>query len=637
MTQNELSQTRPVARILSRVGRHFMEQQPARQSGDGASCYAGHVGFQGFWKIISTWPGSGKTRDATEFVNLAWKVGYKGLYLMLSHDLIDERVRALEGDGEAGHWNLWKGHDKDCTNRDRAEAGYSASGYCGCQIGVRIADRPTLAPLEFALPRLPGRNRPFLEESEMFDFWVMDEMDFGRLLDRTSVSRDDVDQIAETHPDSSVKVLSKALSKLMLRPSSRLHGAPLYDALEDALKGDTALRKLSVELEDANLPLAPWLDNATLPVNFPPVLVPVMLEEIDAWLYGREFNPRIHISTTNDKDQLRIRWRRELDLFDPELSLPPFFILDATADTDLLRVSFPTVGSTTLPTPDWPEKVYLHQWVGALVSRQTLGVRSDTGTFSPRSVSDRKRWYRKITDNLTEFPREWPIGVITHKAIHEETKKAIEQQGFTDVRSLHYGAERGSNALKDVRILVMLGLPIPNGDDFIEETRAFLHDEGVLDFTWERKEHLLTAQDGSTATVHVGGYWQEPVASYYQQKCQSGLYQAINRIRPYDDQDYDRHVFVYTNMPIPGIEVAQIMRTETDERFVRAVGFLDGYLDSVKECTVTELAQALGGSISQRSMQRWITRKGDSIAAEVGANFAPGHGRSPGMFVRQEH
>ena len=319
MAQQQTPSDRPVWRILSRVGHHFMEHRPTAQLHK-ESDYFGVVGFQGFWEIIKTWPGSGKTRDVTKFVNLAWEAGYKGLYLMLSHDLIDERLRALEEDGQAENWARWRGHDADCQSRGRAEAGYSASGQCGCQIGERKADRPTLAPLEFALPGLPGRNRPFLEESEYFDFWVMDEMDFRRLLDYTSVSRADVNLITETHPDKSVRVLSQAVSELMAHPANRLEGGLLYDHLEELLKGnDTTLRGLSAELKGANLPSAPWLDASVLPVNFPPVLVPVMIEEIDAWLHGREFNPRIHISTTEDKDQLRIWWRKQLDLFNPGL------------------------------------------------------------------------------------------------------------------------------------------------------------------------------------------------------------------------------------------------------------------------------------------------------------------------------
>lgn len=638
MAQQQTPSDRPVWRILSRVGHHFMEHRPTAQLHK-ESDYWGLVGFQGFWEIIKTWPGSGKTRDATEFVNLAWKEGgYKGLYLMLNHDLIDERLRYLEEDGEAGHWARWRGHDDDCRSSGLVKTGYSASGQCGCERGERVADRPTLAPLEFALPGLPGRNRPLLEESEYFDFWVMDEMDFRRLLDRTSVGRADVTTIAETHPDQSVRVLSQALSELMVQPPNNLHGELLYDALDDALKGNrTTLQELSAELDGASLPLAPWLETTALPVNFPPVLVPVMIEEIDAWLNERDFNPRIHLSTTNDKDQLRIWWRKELDLFNPFLALPPFFILDATADPDLLRVVFPTVGSEELQTPDWPTNVHVHQWVENLVSRQTLGVRGDSGTFSPRSVRVRKRWYGLITANLNEFPRDWPIGIITHKAIQEEATKAIEEQGFTDVRSLHYGAERGSNELKDVKVLVMLGLPIPNGDEFIEEAQAFLHDEGVLNFDWKEKEHVLEALDGSTATVNVGGYWHESVAGYYRQKCQFGLYQAINRIRPFEDHTYDRHVFVFTNMPIPGVKVAEFMRTESGERLVQAVEFLDGHFDLESECTVSDLGQALVGRISPASMRKWITNNGEIIAAEVGADYQPGIGRQPGKFVRQEY
>lgn len=60
----------------------------------------------------------------------------------------------------------------------------------------------------------------------------------------------------------------------------------------------------------------------------------------------------------------------------------------------------------------------------------------------------------------------------------------IEGMGFT-VLSRHYGDEKGSNELEDVKVLVLLGLPIPSIDEFKEKAQAFLWDQGDLDL--ERK------------------------------------------------------------------------------------------------------------------------------------------------------
>ena len=99
-------------------------------------------------------------------------------------------------------------------------------------------------------------------------------------------------------------------------------------------------RELINNLRGAELPKSPWLDGSELPKNFPPVLVPVLIEESKEWLNGEQFNPRIHISQTDVGIRLRIWWRKDLVLFhefDEPPVVPPFFLLDATADPELLR------------------------------------------------------------------------------------------------------------------------------------------------------------------------------------------------------------------------------------------------------------------------------------------------------------
>ena len=62
---------------------------------------------------------------------------------------------------------------------------------------------------------------------------------------------------------------------------------------------------------------------------------------------------------------------------------PPNFILDATADRFLLSEAMhltPGLNTEAEAEPQWPDNVHVHQWADDLVSRQTLGVRSDVGS-----------------------------------------------------------------------------------------------------------------------------------------------------------------------------------------------------------------------------------------------------------------
>ena len=126
---------------------------------------------------------------------------------------------------------------------------------------------------------------------------------------------------------------------------------------------------------------------------------------------------------------------------------------------------------------------------------------------------------------------------------------------------MHYGDERGSNSPGGVKALVILGLPIPNVKAFKEEAEGFLYDVGELDCTWVFWKFYLPIVGGQSVHVNVDGYWEGFVGGRYQQKCQSSLFQALHRIRPYlVPAEEDRYVFMFTNMPVEGVLLEESMR-----------------------------------------------------------------------------
>ena len=652
-----------VLTILESLGSHFMEPARKWQSEDPPSegpsrkilwgFYATARPFGGFSEIIKTPPGSGKSRDATAYINAAWERGHKGLYLMLSHAAIEERLAKIKEDGKEGDWSHWRRHNDGCQRKENNEAGYLGSGDCTCGRGPLKADGPTLAPIEFILPSLPGLRRPLLPVVDEFDFWVIDEINFRRLLGNTVVGKADVDKVAATHPDETVKRVCSALGRLMEGiPEGRLEGPALYDALDGCLRAEgTTMRRLGAQMSSTMPTQSPWLVRDR-PVNFPPVLVPVMCEEVDSWKAGEQFNPRIHLVTTPNGPELRVWWRKELqeqpfqEVIDDELVeneegwlKPPYFLLDATADQSLLAEVFGGADERGIDPPPWPENVHAHQWADGIVSRRSLSIRQGSGTFSSRSLKDRARWYNRIMEQIKDFPRDWPIGLITHKAIQGEAEAVISGHGFTDVRSLHYGDERGSGQLEYVRVLVLLGLPIPNPNAFQEETQAFLYDSPLLEFDWGEEEQFLEMRGGRHEAVMTKGYWDEPVASYYKQKCQFGLYQVLHRIRPYNPQPYCRHIFIFTNMPIPEVKLDGVMRLPSSQRIhdrmERAVAIL-AELGSLEGCTVTQLVELLTTVEDPvPGIKKWVGRGAANLAQSAGCVFEPGVGSRPGRFVGQ--
>ena len=132
----------------------------------------------------------------------------------------------------------------------------------------------------------------------------------------------------------------------------------------------------------------------------------------------------------------------------------------------------------------------------------------------------------------------------------------------------------------------------------------------------------------------VSGHWSGPVGSYYRQKCQFGLYQALHRIRPYNDQPYDRHIFLYTNMPVPGVKVDECLG-KTADRLANAGDILNRQLDDQGRCSATELANLLPGTESLETNTRWIRRHKKPLQQMSDSQYQPGKGQRPGRFVRQ--
>ena len=590
--------------------------------------------------VIPTSPGSGKSRDATELVTAAWeKADKKGLYLMLTNDAIDERLEKIALDGNADLWTRWQRHDRDCERGQYAEAGYVGRD-CTCGRPEPEASGPTIATLEYILPNRPSSRWPLIRTAEDFDFWIIDEMDLQRLLGKVEVPIQEIDAfLASSYSVESVKTLVNALRILMEEVSAsgqeRLNGSELYVRMAKMVRRHGRhIWPLANELGTAELPRVPWVEPADVPLpqNFPLTLVPVLLEELRKWHNDAEFNPRVHIAPG---PVLRVWWRKQLDESENFL-MPPTFVLDATPDPELLPGTFNDTRHYEIPAPDWPENVHVHHWGGALVSRGTLGL----GMSSRKSKKTRRVWYDRIGQALSDFPRDWPVGIITHKVIWREAVRELKNLGFEDVRARHYGDERGSNVMEDARVLVLLGLPIPNVAAFQEEAEAFLHDEGPLDVTFTRERQYLQMRDGQHYPVTVGGYWAEPVASYYKQKCQFGLYQALHRIRPYVPRDYDRHIFIYTNMPVPGVVVDEVMTSEEDERmkarWEAAVSALEELMAAGNQCSVPELATRLvevEGS-QKRALTEWVRAHATELAEATRTIYEPGDRGRAGQFAR---
>jgi hypothetical protein len=614
--------------------------------------------------VVLTHPGSGKSKYATKLVNVAWEQGgKKGLYLMLTHDAIKERLGKLREDGKEGVWAYWRGHTKGCKRKRRSDQGFFGVGACTCELGDRTAERPTIAPIDLALPQRPESGELMEPSAADFDFWVIDEIDYRRLLDQKRASMNDMETVAQTHPDEPIKSLAQRLALLMEYVSKSgqliLDGPRLYYLLDRLLKHQgTSLALLLTDLALWQLQprIRPWraLRDSPISYNFPPVLVPVLVEEAGRYVNQDSFHPRIHIVRDSaGKARLSVWWRKSFDwAYDASSGevkgymAPPMFILDATAKPSLLNYSFPQSEEDTHQSDPgkWPDNVYVHQWADDLVPKRTLGISfSDSSHEQDDVVGDAtalQRWFGRIHDAVEGHDRRWSVGVITHKAVIDKLTKAVRQWGFRHVRPLYYYNLRGSNDLKDCRILIVLGCPIPNLGGFKEECQAYLWDStSALQFDWLHRESGLQLRDGGEYRVVVGGYWKGQVGDYYGQKCEAELYQAVHRVRPFEPKPHDRHIFIFTNMPVLGVVVDELLRDPKKEgleaREARAKAILVEILGARGVCTVPELARRLAAEkgTNAHTLARWIDRNSQTLADATGSVYHPGSGRRPGRFA----
>ena len=601
--------------------------------------------------IVATYPGAGKTREGTRLANELWeRWKLPTLYLMLGHSMIEEQLGRMTPETQS-NWAHWQRHSADCRRTGFNEAWYFGHGQCDCGRGPLEATSPTFAPVEYALPNLPDRGQPLAPSGNEFFLWIIDEIDFRRLLGKLTVERHDVQRASQAHQDPAIRTFCDVLASMMSRQRGfRLEGGALYSEFTRAATDQGHdISQLTRELGESRPTMRPWTnqDDDQLPPNFPPALLPVFLDELNSFGHGWHITPRIHLVGAGQRAELRIWWRKELDYRpDSGPKPPPAIILDATADPGLLREVFEVTSTVATERPDWPSHVHVHQWSDNLVTRSTLGMPYNGNHQSPKNIAARQRWYARICEALSDFPHNWPVGIITHREIEAEAAAAIADAGFSDVRSLHYGADRGSNYLEGRKALVLLGLPIPNVQDFQEEAQAFLYFRNQpLQFAWEPRERFLEMRDDPPHSVNVEGYWAEPVASYYQQKCQAGLYQSVHRLRPYlVAPDDERHIFIFTNMPVKDVVVDELLRDPArvaeEQRIAARVEIvlseLTSQLEQFDECTVPNLARIVAphDDQSEATVRHWITENAANLAESTGSDFEPGKTGRAGRFRR---
>lgn len=611
-------------------------------------------------KLYQCWPGIGKTETITQLAEEFSRI-YPTFVLGLSHKSFEN----VEREG----WAHWKGHDSDCGANVLSLKGYKSQRYeCSCE-GRRVdaASIPTFAPIEYVLSDEP-LGEPLTRNVYRYPLWIIDEIDFAKFVGKMAVTRSDVDTAANRHPSETIKQLSRALLKVMdshtklnqdtkqLKDVRHWYGTDLYRRLDIALQEEgSSLNQMRKELGNlGDLPTdTDWtgaLRPSDLPINFAPRLAARLQQEAGCFLTKFPYHPLIHLVWDRPEEgqpvqsMLRVSWKKWIANY-----VLPVLVMDASAEPELLKQVFGTFDVYEAPEVPFPTSVHVYQLVEERVTKSTLGVASawDKGRLPDkyRQMLQQEMLERGV-QRSDGTPRK--VGIITFKNLVDDCVRALVEVGYEadNIVTGYYYNLRGDNDFQDCDIVVALGFPVPNPQGLFEEACALFEEDMPLSRDTALFDDVIKLRNGNEVKVKgIMGYANDGLNRLYLQKSRWELYQAFHRARPYlkGDSDSVTEVLVFTNVPIPDIEVDGFLGTDGP-----LFACLEKLLKENSEVTITELEDALL-AFEEDSSQRARTRvkarikraavsKGGEekgwLCQATGTTFIPGTSKTkPGKFI----
>jgi hypothetical protein len=271
---------------------------------------------------------------------------------------------------------------------------------------------------------------------------------------------------------------------------NEVRGKLAYDLINDALGGQLTLvlfglRRelrcgLSVITEHPTAKYKDAIEIKHLPGTGLIKIAVTMLSEWQKWVSGNEFNSLIGLTGEEIKVTRRIRPYRVQ-------SVPSIALLDATSSPRILAKVFTDIDievnhQDVIPPPDLK-----HVWVhtGARYGKTALVDKSSFQREQKRVIKTVQLIFRK--EGIV--PRR--LGVVSYEKFATILGEAL---GAQPKDCLYFGNLRGSNALEQCDVLLVVGTPTPSLDDVLRDAQAIFYrdsDGPVVDYEDERFEFTL--------------------------------------------------------------------------------------------------------------------------------------------------
>ena len=273
----------------------------------------------------------------------------------------------------------------------------------------------------------------------------------------------------------------------------------------------------------------------------------------------------------------------------PQLRNVPIVVASASMTADQVQDFFPGRRVTVIePDLEVPSGVRVVQHIDKGFGKTSL-------LQSQLDFARARRELQKVRDR---FPGE-KVGCVTHKAAAEQFKVHCP-----DVEFLHFYGQRGSNALKDSRALVVMGTPCPNPEGLLRQAEAF-YAEGRKVHNYSVLRSYVARVEGEDLEVPYRVMGDRRLGSWLDARREQELFQAVGRARLYDTEDVRDHqglldlwepeareggkkqactIYAFTNVPIPGLAV---------DEYVSAIGKGLKQRKAVAHTRIAALVQAI--------------------------------------------
>lgn len=229
----------------------------------------------------------------------------------------------------------------------------------------------------------------------------------------------------------------------------------------------------------------------------------------------------------------------------------PIVIASASMTEEQAHEFFPDRRVTVIePELEMPAGVHIRQYLDKGYGKTSL--------LGDVDFTRARTELKKIVDH---YPGE-KVGLVTHKAMAERMRAYLPE-----VKSLHYYGQRGSNELEDSRSLVVLGTPCPNPESLLRQVEAY-YAEGRKVHGYSVLKQYEVSVSGEKLSVSYREMGDARLQTWMDARQGQELFQAIGRGRLYNTENSPQGVLfskdgvraqldvhVFSNLPIPGIEV----------------------------------------------------------------------------------